>query len=148
MINIKPGEIYNFFDDGKIKPSRRQLVIISEVIPYDQVTPGILKEWKKEKWVHPNLYSETTDYFIVGRLGDVNEYNVFVRDCHNNWFSIGYWGGALDHDGKLFEQMIRNYPEKVNAMQWTKEKPKKEGYYWHRHEGEWSSEPLPEPVEL
>ena len=29
------GQTYNYFDDGKIKPSRRMEVVITEIIPFE-----------------------------------------------------------------------------------------------------------------
>ena len=31
------GQTYNYFDDGKIKPSRRMEVVITEIIPFNEI---------------------------------------------------------------------------------------------------------------
>ena len=39
------GQTYNYFDDGKIKPSRRMEVVITEIIPFDKIDEDTLNEW-------------------------------------------------------------------------------------------------------
>ena len=37
------GQTYNYFDDGKIKPSRRMEVVITEIIPFSEIDEETLK---------------------------------------------------------------------------------------------------------
>ena len=100
------GQTYNYFDDGKISPSRRMEVVITEIIPFEQIGEETLNLWKEEVEECHWLYAKETDYFIEGNLkvchGDT-ENVTFVRTINNNdgWFSLGFWGGRLDVDGSL-----------------------------------------------
>ena len=106
--NIEVGKTYDYFDDGKIRPSRRYKVKITEIIPFDDVTDKpTLTHWKEEVKTCHWLFAKTTDYFILGDLDleDKIEKIEFVRTKQNTWFSLGWWGGDLDHDGKLLKIM-------------------------------------------
>jgi hypothetical protein len=100
------GKKYNYFDDGKIKPSRRMEVIITGVIPFDEIDLETLNDWKEEVEECDWLYAKETDFFIKGDLkvfDDKIEKIIFVRTTNNSegWFSLGYWAGRLDIDGSL-----------------------------------------------
>lgn len=113
MINIKIGKTYDYFDDGKINPARRLPVKIKSIIPFDEIDNKTIKQWMLEVQEHPLIYNNTTDYFIAGDLhleSDIEKV-VFVRTKDNDWFSLGYWGGYLDHDGQFLKQMNEYYPE-------------------------------------
>lgn len=109
MKNIEIGKTYNYFDDGKIRESRRMSVKVTEIIPYDKLTDSeILSMWRDEvkecKW----LYSPITDYFIKGALemtDSVTEEVIFVRTLNNGWFSLGWWAGRLDVDNSLTQSL-------------------------------------------
>ena len=102
----KIGELYNSFDDGKIKETRRMSVKITDIIPFDEASEVILTMWKEEVENCYWLYNEQTDYFIVADLyvSDDIIYNIiYVRTKQNKWFSLGDWGGKLNCDGSLTE---------------------------------------------
>ena len=42
------GQTYNYFDDGKIRPSRRMEVVITEIIPFNEIDAETLESWKEE----------------------------------------------------------------------------------------------------
>jgi hypothetical protein len=42
------GQTYNYFDDGKIRPSRRMEVVITEIIPFDKIDEQTLLDWNDE----------------------------------------------------------------------------------------------------
>lgn len=42
------GQTYNYFDDGKISPSRRMEVVITEIIPFNEIDAETLEYWKEE----------------------------------------------------------------------------------------------------
>ena len=108
-MNIKlpiPGRTYNYFDDGKVNPSRMYSVLITDVIPFSEIDKETLKFWEKEVEEYPWLYSSETPYFIKGDLyllEDTIEDICFVRTIDDDvyWFSLGYWAGLLDVDGTL-----------------------------------------------
>ena len=98
------GKTYNYFDDGKIKPSRRMDVIITEIIPFSEIDKETLDDWKDHVEDYYWLYAKETDFFIKGNLkvyNDKIEKIIFVRTFDDGWFSIGPWGGKLDVDGSL-----------------------------------------------
>lgn len=99
------NKTYYFFDDGKIFPSRRYEVLITEIIPFDKIDEELLVEWTIAVEKYPWLFNKETDYFIKGNLntGDEIIELIFVRTKNNGWFSFNdyWWDGRLDIDGTL-----------------------------------------------
>ena len=109
-MNIQLNKTYDYFDDGKISESRRSPVTITEIIPFDKIDDETLEYWKEQVNEIDWIYNTETDYFVKGNLdlGDGKfEPVIFVRTLDNRWFSLGWWGGRLDVDGKLYKQMIK-----------------------------------------
>jgi hypothetical protein len=104
--NIEVGKTYNYFDDGKITESRLASVIITEIIPFNEIDDETLELWEDEVGNIDWIYAKKTDYFIKGKLTIINDETedvVFVRTIEDkgyDWFSLGWWGGILDYDGK------------------------------------------------
>ena len=110
--NLRPvpkvGKEYHTFDDGKIRPSRHAITIISEVIPFEECSDTELLElWHNEVEECYWLYATETDYFVKAEYDDETVY--FVRTEDGGWFSLGWFGARLDIDGSLYEKMIENY---------------------------------------
>lgn len=99
------GKEYSYFDDGKINESRHDIATITEVIPYKDIDTQTKTEWVVEFNNCHWLYSKNTDYFIKSHLINANVDVVFVRTKDGGWFSLGWWGGRLDIDGKLLKIM-------------------------------------------
>lgn len=100
------GQTYNYFDEGKIKPSRKLDVVITNIIPFLEIDEINLYDWDQEVRECDWLYAKETDYFITGDLkisNDNTEEIIFVRTVNNNhgWFSFGLWAGRLDVDESL-----------------------------------------------
>jgi hypothetical protein len=100
------GQTYNYFDDGKIRATRRMEVVITEIIPFSEIDKETLNEWEEEVEECNWLYAKKTDFFVRGDLkvsDDIIKKIIFVRtiDKNNGWFSLGWWGGSLDIDGSL-----------------------------------------------
>lgn len=98
------GQTYYYFDDGEIRPSRRSEVVITEIIPFDQIDEETLNEWKQEVEDCHWLYAKETDFFVKADLkvsDDTIKKIVFARTPYHEWFSLGWWGGILDIDGSL-----------------------------------------------
>ena len=98
------GKTYHYFDDGKIKVSRRSQVLITEVIPFEKIDEDTLNKWKEEVEECDWLYAQKTDFFVKAEStfsDDSIRTMIFVRTVDNGWFSIGYYGGRLDIDGSL-----------------------------------------------
>jgi hypothetical protein len=97
------GKIYHYFDDGRIKVSKRSEVLITDVIPFEKIDKETLKKWKIGVPIF-EFYARKTDFFIKADLkfeeGIIKKIT-FVRTVDNGWFSIGYYGGRLDIDGSL-----------------------------------------------
>lgn len=105
-LDVELNKTYDYFDDGKIRESRRMPVTIKEIIPFDKIDEETLSLWEEEVEECDWLYAKQTDFFIKGKLklgDDKNEDVIFVRTINNNdgWFSMGWWGGRLDVDGSL-----------------------------------------------
>jgi len=101
----KVNETYHYFDDGKITLSRRDDVIIKDVIPFKDIDEETLTEWENENC--PWLYNPETDFFIKGHLIESKEDVTFVRTLDKGWFSLGWWAGRLDIDGSLNERLTK-----------------------------------------
>jgi hypothetical protein len=98
------GQTYHYFDDGKIKVSRRAEVVITEVIPFEKIDEYTLDYWQEEVEECDWLYAPKTDFFVKAEstLFD-SPYNeiIFVRTIDDDWFSFGFRAGRLDIDGSL-----------------------------------------------
>jgi hypothetical protein len=99
----KLNKEYDHFDDGKIRESRKDTVRITEIIEYSNIDVKTLDQWEDEVIQCHWLYSSMTDYFIRGYLLETNENITYVRTIDGGWFSLGWWAGRLDIDGKLNE---------------------------------------------
>jgi hypothetical protein len=112
-MEIELGKTYDYFDDGKINESRRLPVKITNITPFKEIDKDTLNEWQKEVEQCDWLYAKETDYFVFGELKIAEdslghesfERAVFVRTINNGWFSLGFWAGRLDVDGKLKESL-------------------------------------------
>ena len=102
------GQTYNYFDDGKIRPSRRMEVVITEIIPFNKINEETLNDWKQEVEYCDWLYAKKTDFFVKADL-KVSENKIekiiFVKTINNNWFSLGWWSGRLDIDSSLTDRL-------------------------------------------
>lgn len=104
------GKEYKAFDDGKIRPSRLEVVKILEVIPFKECWDfELLSNWTEEVTDCYWLYAQETDYFIKAETDVYSDPCYFVRTTDGGWFSLGWWGSRLDADGSLYEKMIENY---------------------------------------
>ena len=100
------GQTYTYFDDGKIRLARRMEVVITEIIPFNEIDSETMELWNEEVEECDWLYAKKTDYFVKADLKiteDKTEKIVFVRTRDNlyGWFSLGWWCGILDIDGSL-----------------------------------------------
>ena len=115
IMEIEIGKTYDYFDDGKIRESRRMSVKITEIIPFDEIDSATLSKWEEETEYCNWLYAKNTDYFIMGELKISDskiEKIVFVRTLNDGWFSLGWWAGRLDVDGSLVKLLNEyNYGE-------------------------------------
>ena len=122
MIEKQPipilGKQYTYFDDGKIRPSRKITTTITGIIPFDSIDSDTLSEWQEEVSQCGWLYAWETDYFITADLDipDQIEHIVFVRTVDGGWFSLGFWAGRLDIDGKLTEIFDEYYYPEIKAF--------------------------------
>lgn len=97
------GKTYYYFDDGKVTISRRDEVIITDVIPFNDIDEETLFEWREQIYESNHLFAKETDFFVKGTLKDVKEDLIFVRTLNNGWFSFNnyMWDGRLDIDGSI-----------------------------------------------
>ena len=101
----KVKEEYPYFDDGKIRRSRMDKVIIKEVVAFGKADKETKEAWLKEVEQCPWLYKAETDYFVKGKLVNTCEDAIFVRTLGDDWFSLGWWAGRLDLDGSLISML-------------------------------------------
>lgn len=92
----KVNETYDFYDDGKIRESRRDVAKITDVIKFDDIDGETLELWESEVSKCHWLYKPTTDYFVKASLEIAEQEVNFVRTIDNEWFSLGWWAGLLD----------------------------------------------------
>jgi hypothetical protein len=84
------GKTYHYFDDGKIKLSRRGEVVITQVIPFEKIDEDTLNYWQAEVEECYWLYAPKTDFFVKAEstLSDSPFHDItFVRTKVGNWFS-------------------------------------------------------------
>ena len=106
------GKEYKAFDDGKIRPSRLEVVKILEVIPFKECQDNeLISNWTVEVTDCYWLYAKETDYFIKAETDVYSDPCYFVRTTDGGWFSLGWWGSRLDADGSLYEKMKETYGE-------------------------------------
>jgi hypothetical protein len=108
------GKEYHIFDDGKIRPSRHELVVVDDIIAFkDCCDKKLIRAWKQEVEECCWLYAKETDYIIKASTGENKLPRYFVRTVDGGWFSINYpriWGATrLDLDGSLYKQMKECY---------------------------------------
>jgi hypothetical protein len=102
------GKTYHYFDDGKIKASRRGEVVITEVIPFEKIDEYTLDYWQEEVEECDWLYAQKTDFFVKAEstlFGSPYNEIIFVRTIDDDWFSFGFRAGRLDIDGSLNEEL-------------------------------------------
>lgn len=101
------GEKFHFFDDGKTSPSRHFIVTILDIYKISDLSPDIQEKILEDQEYCDWLFAKETDYVLKGRLNDPEiEDLYFIRTIDGGWFSVGYWGGELDIDGKKFKKII------------------------------------------
>jgi len=96
-MDIVIGYHYDYFDDGKIKESRRADCTVIEKIPFSDIDKETLSIWKNEVETCYWLYAKNTDFFIKAIINyeDEPETVYFVRTKDGGWFSLGLWAGRL-----------------------------------------------------
>jgi len=104
----KKGKIYNYFDDGKLTESRRSQVIVHDVIPYSEIDNTTREHWEAEVENHKYLFSQVTDYFVIGEIISEKVKLIFVRTINGGWFSFNslLHDGRLDVTGKLNDNIV------------------------------------------
>jgi hypothetical protein len=96
------GRAYFYFDDGKIRESRRSEVVITQVTPFNKIDSETFEVWLKGVQERYWLYDKETDFFVKAIIQGTNNELIFVR-AKGGWFSFGNFlgDGRLDVDGTL-----------------------------------------------
>ena len=99
----KVNKEYIYFDDGKINKSRKEKVLITDVVRFNKIDNETLLKWKEEVKSNDNLFAKETDYFVKAKILDNNQELIFVRTNNDGWFSFNnyMWDGRLDINGSL-----------------------------------------------
>lgn len=122
--------IYHFFDSGRFTPSRCYEAKVECILPYSQeclvdaydseydcIMPKTLQDILKENHEDtPELYAETTDFFVACSIPNYDEYMIwFTRTPYGEWFSMDiqscWQSGTLDIDGSLYKRGKRLFEE-------------------------------------
>ena len=105
--NVEINKIYHYFQDGKVKPSRRITVRILDIIPFEDIDQETFDMWLEEREDCDWLYARETDYFIkaIHERDDTCEV-YFVRTIDDTWFGLGWMCGILDIDGELNKMIL------------------------------------------
>ena len=103
------GDIFVFFDDGKIKPTRKYTATVEKKVSFKEESEEVVSVWKECAAGNPYLYADKTPYFVYCSIPDYDkDLCIFVATRDNRWFSIDYphfWmSGALDIDGSMMKK--------------------------------------------
>jgi hypothetical protein len=99
----EPGRSYDYYDDGKVRPGRKDRCTVTAVTPFATAPGEVRHAWEQEKIGCPHLYAGATDFFVRGTLSDAGETVWFARCAQGGWFGFGnyMYDGRLDVDGRL-----------------------------------------------
>ena len=84
---------YDCYDDGKITESRKYQVLITDIIPFKEANPDLVRAWHNEVINSNQLYAKETDYFIFAVSYEwwYPQVEIFVRTIDGVWFGLGEW---------------------------------------------------------
>ena len=133
MIEVpQVGQIYHFFDDGKMSKNRHYKAECLEVITSEEAKKVLLEFsvdgssdiqkvslyniWKDNVKKYDRMYAEKTDYFVRCRVPEFDENDLwFVRTINNRWFSMDiqscWQTGLLDVGNDMYEQGVKYFGE-------------------------------------
>lgn len=92
------GKTYACFDDGKIRHSRKYMVTIDKIVPFEEGDKDTLALWREEINRYYWLFAKETDFFV---LADGQWY---ARTIDDGWFAMGDYlsdTGLMDVTGSL-----------------------------------------------
>jgi hypothetical protein len=98
MMTLEVGKTYHYYDDGKIRESRHDTVLITELIPFTEIDSETLSKWSTDASDCYWLYAKETPLFVKGKLTKEKADVIFVRTVSDQWFSLGWHGGLLLSD--------------------------------------------------
>lgn len=107
--NIKVGDRYNCYDDGKVRVSRQNVVTITNIIPKSNWTPELREEIARAEEDYDWLFDKVNHQICLMGITDEGEHCMFLKTQNGNWFSVGVWGpGLLDVTGNLTKNLINS----------------------------------------
>ena len=119
--NIKIGDKFNCYDDGKVRVSRQDVVIIKDIIP--------IEKWDEDQWskineslIDDEEWAKGVDHKVclIGVNSEGKE-DIFLKTRYESWFSIDEWGsGLLDVNEQFTEMLIKEL--KRGYFDYSKEK--------------------------
>lgn len=109
---IKVGDVYNSYDDGKVRVSRQHVVRIVNIIPLKSAFPRtkeiVRKEIKDIDW----LFDKVKHEVILTARDENNNKCMFLRTQDGGWFTMGLMSaGRLDVTDELTESLIEDLKE-------------------------------------
>lgn len=90
---------YDCYDDGKTSISRKYKVLVTNIIPFKEASPELVKAWHKAVVNCDWLYAEETDYFIFAVSYEwwYPQVEIFARTKDGEWFGLGQWDQYEQH---------------------------------------------------
>ena len=120
-MEIKIGDKFNCYDDGKVRVSRQEVITITNIIPYDKCDDMLIEEIIREGNFYDFLYKNAKQSVVLIGEDSCGEEYKFIKTSDGDFFSIGEWGpGLLDTSGELTEYLINSL--KNGDYDYSKEK--------------------------
>ena len=108
-MEIKVGDKFNCYDDGKVRVSRQEVITITNIIPYKECDDMLIEEILREVEDYDFLYKNAEQSVVLIGTDSAGEEYKFIKTKDGDFFSIGEWGpGLLDTSGDFTEYLINS----------------------------------------
>lgn len=116
ILPFEVGKKYNFFDDGKITPSRHYIATVTDIIPIEKFNNrvGIQEAIENIKDLIPHLYAPNPEWVIICSIPEYCRgpfILIKMNDTTDNYFTIlddSYWCGKLCTTQWCIDNIINN----------------------------------------
>ena len=108
-MEIKIGDKFNCYDDGKVRVSRQEVITITNIIPYKECDDMLIEEIIREMDDYDFLYENADQSVVLIGEDSYGDEHKFIKTKNGDFFSIGEWGpGLLDTTGTFTENLINS----------------------------------------
>lgn len=105
--NIKIGDKFNCYDDGKVRVSRQDVVTIINIIPKEKWDVYRINETIGETADEDWALGVNHEVCLIGVNSNGKE-DIFLETRYGSWFSVDSWGsGLLDVNEQFTEMLIK-----------------------------------------